>query len=144
MSLLVAQYHTPFAEKVGGGNRNFKVLRRYLKAEIFHKIWGSLFAETTHCGPLGDHICYQKLFQPSLHILGRLWNTLSTIDTSYCSTAAHFLCWEGAQNLKFASKLMFVIGRNDIWNDMLCTLRDSYRLPVALPTILIYFRNGIK
>ena len=110
------------------------------KLKFLYEIWDLLLAEMTHCGPLGAHICYQKLFQPSLHIWGRLWNTSSTIDTSPCSTRAHCMCWKGAQNLKFAWNLMFVIGTND----MLCTIGDSFRLLVALPTICIHPREVMK
>ena len=97
----------------------FPLLREYLKTEYLYEIWDLLLAEATHCGSLGAGIFYQKLFQPSVYIWGRLWNTSLTIYTSPHSMASHFMCWEGAQNLKFAWNLMFVIGRND----MLGTIR---------------------
>ena len=60
------------------------------------------------------------------------------MDVSHYSTASHFLCWEGAQNLIFLFEIWF--GRNDLG----LTIIAPHMLSEASTINLIYLKEGYE
>ena len=68
------------------------------------KFYSCFFVATIQCGPEGVCRYCRKLLWSSSYIQGRSCNNQAAMGVSHCSTASHFLCGKGAQNLIFYMK----------------------------------------